>query len=131
MEKNTLRAQLDTANQSLPFLVLIIVSVLLSLWALLIQRQGLADALRGREGELPPVQPIRWSAGAIVVGALCYFFFLALGSWASAQGGEPAARRSAAINAWASLFVLAAAVIRLYDLSLAGEGPAAGEDQPA
>lgn len=57
-------------------------------------------------------------ASALVVGCLAYFFGLALDTWEESRSGDCAARCSADRNAWASLFVLAAALIRLCDLIL-------------
>ena len=66
---------------------------------------------------LPPVFPIKLTAGALVTAALGFFFALALDTLTDQeQQGTSAARRSARINAWASLFVLAAALLRLWDL---------------
>ena len=119
-EQALLCEQLDTADQSLVFLVLILLSILLSLWALLIQRQELAAAVCGdRETaeELPPVFPIRCSASSIVIGALGFFLCLALRSWDEARrDSDPAAQRSARINLWARLLVFLAALLRMDDL---------------
>ena len=48
--------------------------------------------------------------------ALTYFFGLALENWEETRDQEGCARRSADLNLWAALLVLAAALIRLYDL---------------
>lgn len=57
------------------------------------------------------------TAGALAAGALGFFFALALESLDKARRGEDAAAlRSARVNAWASLLVLAAALVRLDDL---------------
>ncbi|MDE7171468.1 MAG: hypothetical protein K2O11_06290, partial [Oscillospiraceae bacterium] len=62
--------------------------------------------------------PIRLSASVLVVSALGFFFCLALRTCRDAsQGEDPAAQKSAGMNLWASLFVFAAALIRLYDLN--------------
>ena len=61
--------------------------------------------------------PIKLTAGALAAGALGFFFALALESLDKARRGEDAAAlRSARVNAWASLLVLAAALVRLDDL---------------
>ena len=87
MEETVLREQLRTVDESLLFLLLIVLSVLLSYW------------------------------GALVVGALGFFLCLALKTEReTARGGTPAARRSACTNLWASLFVFLAALLRLDDL---------------
>ena len=120
MEETVLREQLRTVDESLLFLLLIVLSVLLSYWGVRIQREGLCRTLQGdAEGAaaLPRVFPIRLSASALVVGALGFFLCLALKTEReTARGGTPAARRSACTNLWASLFVFLAALLRLDDL---------------
>lgn len=66
--------------------------------------------------------PIRLAASALVVVALTFFFGLALDTWEGSRCGEAMARRSADRNLWASLFVLAAALIRLRDLKESRHG---------
>lgn len=120
MERDILEEQLGTVNQSLFYLVLIILSVLLSFWVVLIQREQLEQTLAGRPpvaADEPDVFSIRLTASALVIGSLWFFFCLALRTCQdAAQGDDPAAQKSAGMNLWASLFVLAAALIRLYDL---------------
>lgn len=131
MEQKQLCAQLKTVDRSLFFLVLIILSVLLSFWSVQIQRRQLADAVTGDTADaaaLPPVFPIKLIAGSLVTAALGFFFALALDTLDSQEpGGNPAARRSAGINVWASLFVLAAALLRLWDL-VESQSAAAAEE---
>lgn len=122
-EREILKEQLGIVNQSLFYLVLIILSVLLSFWSVLIQREQVEQALagNGQKGCLPNVFPIKISASALTVGSLGFFFCLALRTCRDAsRGDDPAAQKSAGMNVWASLFVLAAALIRLYDLVLMG-----------
>lgn len=79
MEETVLREQLRTVDESLLFLLLIVLSVLLSYWGVRIQREGLCRTLQGdAEGAaaLPRVFPIRLSASALVVGALGFFLCL-------------------------------------------------------
>ena len=101
MEETVLREQLRTVDESLLFLLLIVLSVLLSYWGVRIQREGLCRTLQGdAEGAaaLPRVFPIRLSASALVVGALGFFLCLALKTEReTARGGTPAARRSASL----------------------------------
>lgn len=129
MEETVLREQLRTVDESLLFLLLIVLSVLLSYWGVRIQREGLCRTLQGdAEGAaaLHRVFPIRLSASALVVGALGFFLCLALKTEReTARGGTPAARRSACTNLWASLFVFLAALLRLDDLL--GTRDASGE----
>ena len=51
-----------------------------------------------------------------MVGALTYFFLLSLEGWQESRAGTNRERRSGELNAWAALLVLAAALVRLYDL---------------
>lgn len=119
-QKKALCAQLGVTDQSLGFLLLIIASVLLSLFSVVLQRRGLCLTIQGdTEGAaaLPEVYPMKKTAGALVVGSLGFFLCLALDAWEQAKtGGDCVARRSAATNLWASLFVLAAALLRFGDL---------------
>ena len=115
-QRQALCRQLDTVDTSMGFLGLLIVSLGLSWKAVALQREGLCGALRGESGEAPDTFSLRLPASAIVVGALTYFFRLALDAWEQAGGQDCCARRSAQVNLWASLFVLAAALLRLYDL---------------
>lgn len=118
MEQKELCGQLETVDRSLFFLTAVVASVLLSFWSVGIQRRQVADAIAGETTqELPEVFPIKLTAGALVTGALGFFFALALDTLEQAERGEdPAALRSARINAWASLLVLAAALLRLDDV---------------
>lgn len=122
-ERETLCARLGTVDDSLGFLLILISSVLLSFWAVLLQRKGLCLTLEGDlqgAAALPGVLPIQKKAGAMVVGSLGFFLSLALETWEQARetGGE-AARRSAGVNLWASLFVLLAALLRFQELNRA------------
>ena len=124
MERNVLKEQLGTVNQSLFYLLLIILSVLLSFWSVLLQREQLEEALAGnpQKAAAQDVFPIKLIASALVVSALGFFFCLALRSCRDAAcGNDPAAQQSAGRNVWASLFVLAAALIRLCDLNSSQE----------
>ena len=113
--------QLSTVDKSLRFLVLIILSVLLSFYSVLIQRRGLVCTIEGdtqAAGALPKVFPIKITAGALVIAALGFFLCLALQTCkAAAQGGDPVAQKSASTNVLASLLVFAAALLRFDDLN--------------
>ena len=111
-----LHSQLEKLNGALGFLGLMILSLGLSWKATALQREALCRYLRGEEGETPDLFSLRLPASAIVVGALTYFFGLALKNWEETRDQEGCARRSADLNLWAALLVLAAALIRLYDL---------------
>lgn len=117
-QKQELCSQLRTADTSLAFLVLLILSICLSWNGTAIQREGLCRVLLGEEKEVPDVFQIRLVASALVLGSLTYFFGLALDTWEESRCGDETARRSANLNVWASLFVLAAALLRLCDLVL-------------
>lgn len=130
MERNVLKEQIGTVNQSLFYLVLIILSVLLSFWSVLIQREQLEKLLMGTASKTsaPDVFPIKLIASALVVSGLGFFFCLSLRTCRdAAQGNDPAAQRSAGMNVWASLLVLTAALIRLYDLMEAQSPPTTEE----
>ena len=108
-DEDTLCRQLADADASLYFLILLILS-----WAATaIQRQGLYRVLKGEIQKLPDVFSLRLAANALVVGALTFFFGLALKGWAEADRCDPSACRAAETDLWASLFVLAAALLRL------------------
>lgn len=116
MEETTreqLCAQLDTADASLRFLTLIVLSVCLSWSGVALQRRELYSRLSGGRGRPSDLSPLRITAGALVAAALIFFFGLALDSWEQAdRQSRPAAQR----DLWASLFVLAAALLRLQAL---------------
>ena len=104
MEEEALKRQLCTADGSLLFLGLLLLSVGLSYWGVSLQREGLCRTLRSdAEGaaNLPEVFPIRLWASALVVGCLGFFLCLAA---------------SARTNLHASVLVFLAALLRLDDL---------------
>ncbi len=116
-EREALCQQLDTVETTLVFLVAIVASVLLSFWATLRQREAVRLAIQGEDAaarRVGEVYPIRAVAGALVLGSLGYFLWLALRLWEDARCG--ASRSSAWANLWASALVLSAAIIRWRDL---------------
>lgn len=119
MEKNILKEQLETIDQSLFYLILIILSVLLSFRSALIQREQVEGTLAGNLNKAAPdLFPVKLTASALTVSALVFFFTLALRTCRdAARGNDPAAQKSAGMNVWASLLVLTASLIRLYDLN--------------
>lgn len=126
-EQEELLEQLDTLDTTLNFLVVIILSVLLSFWATLRQRGAVCLAIQGEEDaarQAGEVYPIRAVAGALVLGALGYFFWLAWRLWEDARCGV--SRSTARANLWASALVLAAAMIRWRDLRQAWDQPGQG-----
>lgn len=119
-ERETLCGQLGITDTSIGFLLLIVAATLLSVWSVFLQRQGLCLTIQGKAeeaGDLPPVYPLRHKASAIIVGSLGFFLCLALRTFEEAQAGDDCvAKRSAATNLWASLFVLLAGILRYLDL---------------
>lgn len=120
-QKKELCRQLSITDGSLFFLLLLVFSILLSFWAVTIQRRQLCLTIQGETeaaAAAPPVYPIKHGASALVVGSLGFFLFLAYHAWREACAGEdPVAKRSAGINLWASILVLAAAILRFNDLN--------------
>lgn len=116
-EREELCGQLDTVETSLVFLVAVVASVLLSLWATLRQREAVCLALQGEDAaarRVGAVYPIRAVAGALVLGSLGYFLWLAYCYWKEASPESD--RPSAWANLWASALVLSAAIVRWRDL---------------
>ena len=135
-EETSYDAALETVNTSIVFLVLLILSILLSLKVALMQRDSLCILKEGGDTEcLESPDLFQCGAGAISIGALGYFFTLALRGWNDAcREGSAEAVCLARMNLWASLLVLAAAVVRLLALDAArrnGETPALDEELPA
>jgi len=118
MDREQLEQGLETLNGAIFFIVVIIGSVLLSWLSLLEQRRQVRSALEGEDlSDAPSVFPLRLGASALVIGALGFFFCLALERERTAQAGkDPVERRSAGSNGLASALVLGAALLRLDDL---------------
>ena len=109
-EREELQKQLEDVDGALVFLALMLFSLFLSWKATALQR------LAGEEGEFPNVFPLRLPASAIVVGALLYFFGLSWETWQSTHGTGGRTECSANLKFGAAFLVLAAALLRLYDL---------------
>ena len=92
----------DTLDIVLVCLSLLLFTLLLSWRAARLQRDSMSAC----------------AAGALVLPPLAFFFKLALETWRSAQDLGDAAGCSAGINVWASLLVLAAALLRYWDLTV-------------
>lgn len=103
MEDTALQRERETADRSLFFLSVLLGSICLSWLALDKQRRGLYET-----GKAPDVTGLRLERSVLVVVALGWFFCLAV------KGREEG--RSGAVNFWASLLVLLAALLRLWDL---------------
>ncbi len=116
-EREELCGQLDTVETTLVFLVAVVASVLLSLRATLRQREAVCLALQGEDDaarRVGEVYPIRAAAGALALGALGYFFWLAVQLWEEERRGADGS--SAWANLWASALVLSAGIVRWRDL---------------
>ena len=112
---DALRGQLNTLDTSLLFLALLTGATALS-WAILSRQRG--ALLSGEDIPVPDLIPARLAVSALVVGSLSYFFLLSLETLCTARSQGAAACASAGRNARASLLVLAAALIRLYDFNI-------------
>lgn len=114
MERSELKSALGTVNRSIQFLLLFILGLFLSLYAILIQRRQLC--LTSTDA-LPSPYPFQHAAGGITLGGLVFFFFLARQTYRDAQGGnDPQAECLAQWNLLASTLVLIASAIRLWTL---------------
>lgn len=115
MREENGREQLDTA---ICYLILVVAGVLLSLWALVLQRRRLDGC---------PVEPgrLRWlavSSSILFVGIQGYFFTAARDAAAGADGrAQPAAR----LGLLAVALTLVAALIRLCLALESGSSPLA------
>lgn len=111
-ETGELRRQLCDTDRALFFLVLTLAGTFLFYLATLAGRAALCRALQGEEpGEDPGVR-LRWAGGALITGAVGYFFTVAVDTRRRATGSAcPSATR----NLWAGALVLAATLLRLWD----------------
>ena len=127
--------ELKTLDISCVFLLLILVSVILSYIALSRQREAICLTLEGQEEcakQVGEVYPIRLGASALIVGALGYFFALSLENCRSVDPCDSVAVHSANLNVLAGFLVLLAALIRLFDLNMTQRAQSAltGEQLP-
>lgn len=104
MQNTALQEQIKTADRSLLFLTVLLGSILMSWLTLARQRQALCAA-----GQTAQEQSGRLESSVLVVVALGWFFCLAV-------RGRGEGTRSGEVNFWASLLVLLAALLRLWDL---------------
>ena len=104
MQDTALREQIRTAERSLFFLSVLLGAICLSWLALDRQRRGLC-----RTGQAADVSGLRQVSSALVVLSLGWFFCLGV-------QGRQESTRSGEVNFWASLLVLLAALLRLWDL---------------
>lgn len=126
MDRSELEGALGTVNCSIKFLLLFILGLLLSFYAILIQRRQLCLSLEGGSADaLPSPYPFQHAAGGITLGGLVFFFLLAQQTYRDARGSDdPTAECLARWNLLASTLVLIASAIRLWTLEQ-GQGRAA------
>lgn len=131
MRRDTACSALQTVNTSIMFLILLVLSILLSLKAVLLQREELCASLEGGDtGALPSPFPLQKASGGIAIGALGYFFVLALRAWDEAvEAGDPKEVCLTRVNLWASLFVLSAAILRFLALNARQDAAEAALDE--
>ena len=135
-EETSYECALDTLNTAILFLILLVLGILLSLKSVLTQRESLCTIMEGVETDcLESPYPFQCAAGAITIGALGYFFTLALQSWNDAcRSGDERAICLARMSLWAAVFVLCAAILRFLALKAvqqSPEGPSLDEELPA
>lgn len=121
-EQARLCEELETVDINLGFLVLVVLSVLLSFVAVARERDGLCLRLCGdvqAAGRAENVTRLRLAASALVVGSLGFFFQQALAMGEAADPKDPVAQCLARQNIIAGFLVLLAALIRLFGLNLA------------
>ncbi len=110
--------QLWLLDKSIFWLGIVAFGFLLSVVATLRQRGALCLAIQGETDcaqVVGDVFALRSAASVLYVLALTFFFWVVL-----RDGGEELTageKRSACLNRWASLFVLAAAILRLWDVN--------------
>lgn len=112
---------LELVDTDLGFLMLVVLSVLLSFRATVRERDGLWLRLQGEDEaarQAENVAPLRLAASALVVGSLGFFFQQALESCRNAGPEDETARQSAWLNLIASFLVLLAALVRLLNFNM-------------
>lgn len=112
-QRETLLAQRQQVDLALFFILLSLAGTVLFYLATLGDRRDLCRAL---EGETPGKGSVgvrlRWMGGALITGAVGYFFLVSLGAARRAKGNAcPSATR----NLWAGALVMAATLLRLWD----------------
>ena len=117
--------ELAQTNWVIIFLVLVIVSVLLSFAATVQQREDLVNTLCQRSEPAADVFPLRWTAGVLVTGATAFFAWLSCrNARQTAEQGDDCAIEKARADLLAALMVFGAAVIRLINLDAQREARA-------
>ncbi len=118
MEEQEQCNQLESLNDSILVLLLLIAGVLLSFSATVDQRNTLAQTLCGEYANTTDPLPKRRFASILIAGTTGFFAWLAAHGMTSAQHGTCSDRRSAQANLIAAVLVFVAALIRLNDLNL-------------
>ena len=127
MEETALeqREELAQTDWVLIFLLLVIVSVLLSFAATVQQREDLVNALCRSAEPAADVFPMRWTAGVLVTGATAFFAWLSCrNARQTLEQGDECAVGMARADLLAALMVFGAAVIRLINLDARREAGA-------
>ncbi len=121
-ERRELQRGLKQLDGAIFFILLLIVSILFSLWSMGQQRRALLAALRGEDpgDSSSSVLSLKRASSALVIGSLGFFLCLSLDALRRARAGI--AKHSAQVNALASTLVLGAALLRFYDLLLEESG---------
>ena len=127
MEETALeqRQELAQTDWVIIFLLLVIVSVLLSFAATVQQREDLVNALCQRSEPAADVSPLRWTAGVLVTGATAFFAWLSCrNARQTLEQGDKCAVGMARADLLAALMVFGAAVVRLINLDARREAGA-------
>ena len=107
----------DTLNTVLANLSLLLLGLLLSVRAVWLQRADLTGCA-GTTASNSEIIRLRYAAGTLVLPPLTFLVRLAVETWQGSSAPQSPSGCSARINAWASLLVLTAALLRYYDLTV-------------
>lgn len=139
MEENEVHeqvcGQLQIVDESIWYLILIIVSILLSFYSVKIQRQQLVNLITPEccQEKTPDIFPIKLVANVLVLISLYFFFNLSASNLNQNQENEVLCN-SNKNNYTASFLVLLAAIIRFFDIiyvKVNAERPAQEQDSIA
>lgn len=132
---------LNSLDTSLAFQIILLGSLLLSIYATTRQRKGLCCEIEGnveRAAELADVFPFRCTGTAMAIGASGYFLWLALQGMGKLNSASTyAVRHSTELSILEAILVLVAGLVRMTNLvqsrQLPPEGPTAitEEEEPA
>lgn len=124
LDQSSLESAAELLDLSVKFMLLLILGILFSFAALLIQRQQFCLSTAGEDtSSCPDPSPIRKLAGVLTLLCAGFFFFLALESWKSAPKDDPKQQTLSRVDLWASLLALAASFLRLWVLEGNGDSP--------